>query len=134
MRKLHRLEQRHQLLISDADTLLRSRSCVDRLPAAHVVAEDLDLRFERAPELILVEWVVFFVVIQLVGIIIVVICIPGKVKQSRDESLLQIRKAEIFGDLGDRGAEFDGKVDALLVLELLLPVLRCMLLATFPGR
>jgi hypothetical protein len=129
--QLHRIEQRHQLLISVVDFLLGSGSCVDSLATAHVVAKDLDLRFEGAPEVILVEWVVFLVVIEHIGTIAAVVRIPGQVEQSRNESFLQVSEAEVLGDLCDGVAELDGEVDALLVLELLLPVLRCILLAWF---
>jgi hypothetical protein len=124
MRQFHRIEQRHQLFISGGDTLLGSRNCVDGLPATHVVAKNLDLRLERAPELILLEGVVFSAVIQ--DILIVIACVSGEIKKSRDESFFQVREAEVFGDRGDGSTEFDGKVDALFVLELLLPVLRCI--------
>jgi hypothetical protein len=131
VREFHRIEQRHQLLIRGVDSLLSSSSCIDSLSTAHVVAKNLDLRLEGAPELVLLERVVFLIVIQ--RVIVIVSRVPREIEKSGDESFLEICEAEVFGDLGDGVAEFDGELDGLLVFELFLPVLRCVELAQFLG-
>jgi len=124
---LHRIQQRQQLLVRRSNALLGPcmLTRADRCARSHVIAQNLDLFLEGAPELILFEGIAASKRI----IVTVVFCIPGEVEKRGDEGFFEVREAEVVGDFGDGVAELGGEVDALLVLELLLPVLCCCGLA-----
>ena len=101
----------------------------DFLALGHFTTQNLDLRFEGAPEDVLVERVVVFIVAK-TRFVIVLVGVAGEVEQCGDESFLEVGEAEVLGDVGDGVAELAGEVDGFLVLELVSPVRRCKLLAT----
>jgi hypothetical protein len=81
------------------------------------------LRFEGAPEDVLVERVIVFIVTK--GRFVIVVSVAGEVEQRCNEGFLEVGEAEVLGDVGDGVAELAGEVDGLFVLKLVAPVRRC---------
>lgn len=100
----------------------------------HALAEDLDLPLDLHPQDKLVQTLIVScsvndtepVVLQLLRQSLDIINLPVFLllrdgQKSSDEGLLNVRKAELVGNLGNGSAELVGELNLLVALELLLP-------------
>jgi hypothetical protein len=93
---------------------------------AHFIAQDLDLRLERSPELVFLERVVLVLISVTDRFLILVVAVvsPRQFKECCYKRFFQVCEGEVVRDSRNCIAQFAREINALLVLQLLPPVLR----------